>query len=226
MLPPATLGAITLCAVDRRALWREALRDALGLRHPEVTLLECTTCGEVADHLRARQVHVILSEYCEHSAHLRRTIAGWKALQPASRILLLSASPHPRYAAQAAQAGADGFMTCHDSLETLWLAIREICRGGQVFPQATAVKGRVGGGAEAALAQLSAREFDVLLRLSRGCQYKEIGAELAINYKTAAEYGRRLMHKLQLDNPADLARFTIEAGLTPCACQAHLECRP
>lgn len=110
---------MSLVVVDRRAMWRDALRAAVRQEHPRVRLQACKSCNEVEPLLRARPVDAILCEYCVHAVHLQRTIQGWKAMRPATHVVVMSAMAHPRYAAQAAWAGADGYVTCDDELAAL-----------------------------------------------------------------------------------------------------------
>ena len=60
-----------------------------------------------------------------------------------------------------------------------------------------------------AFRDLSPREMDVLLLVSRGASNKEIGAELNLSEITARNYVTTLMEKLHLRNRVELAAYAI-----------------
>lgn len=66
---------------------------------------------------------------------------------------------------------------------------------------------------EDALAALSPRERDVLVRLARGETQRAIAEALGLSVKTVETYRARIGEKLGLETRADLVRFALEAGL-------------
>ena len=62
---------------------------------------------------------------------------------------------------------------------------------------------------------LSDREFQVLCMLGSGKTVSEIAAHLCLSVKTISTYRARLLEKLELDNNAQIMKYTLEHGLTP-----------
>ena len=65
----------------------------------------------------------------------------------------------------------------------------------------------------ARLDRLTPRERDVLERLGRGLQNREIAAELNISPRTVEVYKARMMEKLECSNLADVVRVSLLLGL-------------
>ncbi|HEY7390032.1 MAG TPA: LuxR C-terminal-related transcriptional regulator [Bryobacteraceae bacterium] len=79
---------------------------------------------------------------------------------------------------------------------------------GCVAPHLT----RVDWEARRHLAQLSARELQVLELIAAGCSTKEIAERLGIRYKTADSHRTHLLKKLGIHDIATLVRFAIRSG--------------
>jgi DNA-binding NarL/FixJ family response regulator len=62
-------------------------------------------------------------------------------------------------------------------------------------------------------ANLSAREYEVLLAFARGKQTGEIAVDLNLNSRTISTFKRRMLNKLQLNSTADLVRYAIDHKL-------------
>lgn len=63
------------------------------------------------------------------------------------------------------------------------------------------------------LAELTARELEVLRHIAEGQSTKDIAARLWITFKTAACHRHRLMQKLEIHGTGALVRIAIAAGL-------------
>ena len=62
--------------------------------------------------------------------------------------------------------------------------------------------------------RLSARENEVLRRLTEGARSPRIAADLGICIATVEVHRRNIMRKLGLHCVADLTRYAVRAGLT------------
>ena len=60
---------------------------------------------------------------------------------------------------------------------------------------------------------LSAREFQVLLRLAKGASTKEIAGELCLSVKTVSTYRSRILEKLQVKSLAEIVKYSLEHKL-------------
>ena len=127
-----------------------------------------------------------------------------KKLLPQIQVMMLTVYEDTENIFNALAAGANGYMLKRTPAKELIEAIREVQRGGS--PMTTHIARKVvqsfqkTGTAAAAgeLAELSAREQQVLDLLAQGLIYKEIGEKLGISYETVHTYIRRIYEKLQV----------------------------
>jgi DNA-binding NarL/FixJ family response regulator len=137
---------------------------------------------------------------------------------PLPRVLILSMHDNAEYVLESVRAGADGYLLKDAAATELRSAIRTVCRGESYFspPVASRLREALRGEHEThagSLAQLTAREREVLQGVARGRTNKEIAAELGISHRTVETHRESLMRKLQIRTVAELTRFALGAGI-------------
>lgn len=148
----------------------------------------------------------------EGLALLPRLRQNWSALRP----LVFGRTAPPALVAQAAAAGACGFVAQTAPVPALLAAIRAVHTGQLVFPgEAAASFSAVATDAWTASspAQLSVREREIVRLIRTGYNTRNIAAELALSELTVSTHRRNLMHKLGLRGVAALLRFAAEHEL-------------
>jgi DNA-binding NarL/FixJ family response regulator len=119
------------------------------------------------------------------------------------------------------RAGVHGYLLKDGAAAELGDAIRAVCRGESFFSPPVAyrlgavVRGEVGGGAAEVLAQLTARERQVLVGVARGQTNKQMAQELGISHRTVESHRESLMRKLGVYTVAGLTRIALEERLLP-----------
>jgi DNA-binding NarL/FixJ family response regulator len=117
------------------------------------------------------------------------------------------------------RAGAHGYLLKDAAATELRGAIRAVRRGESFFSPAIAgrlgavLRGEPGEPRSPALAQLSARERQVLVGVAQGRTNREIALELGISHRTVETHRESLMRKLGVRTVAGLTRRALEAGL-------------
>lgn len=128
------------------------------------------------------------------------------------RAIVVSMQDAPTWAERALAAGARGYVHKSDAGRNVVHAIRRV-QAGRIFVSESLsealIERRVGAPAgeqshDAALAELTDREIDVLMRIGNGLTTQQISAELHISAKTVQTYRERIKRKLGLDNAAGL----------------------
>jgi two-component system, NarL family, nitrate/nitrite response regulator NarL len=176
----------------------EALALALALR-PDVAVLDISMPG-----LSGIQA----------AAELRRG-------SPETRVLILSMHDNTEYVLESLRAGVHGYLLKDGAAAELGDAIRAVCRGESFFSPPVAyrlgavVRGEVGGGSADVLAQLTARERQVLVGVARGQTNKQMAQELGISHRTVESHRESLMRKLGVYTVAGLTRIALEERLLP-----------
>jgi two-component system nitrate/nitrite response regulator NarL len=176
----------------------EALALALELR-PDVAVLDISMPGVSG---------------LQTAAELRRQL-------PETRIVVLSMHDNTEYVLESLRVGVHGYLLKDSAAAELGGAIRAVCRGESFFSPPVArqlgavVRGEIARGPAGALAQLTARERQVLIGVARGQTNKEIAQELGISHRTVESHRESLMRKLDVYTVAGLTKVALEEGLVP-----------
>jgi DNA-binding NarL/FixJ family response regulator len=140
---------------------------------------------------------------------------------PDTRVLMLSMHDNTEYVLESLRAGVHGYILKDSAAQELSGAIRAVCRGESFFSPPIAkrlgavVRGELGREPAGALAQLTARERQVLQLAAQGLRNREVAERLGISPRTAESHRAKVMSKLGLRREADLVRFALRHGILP-----------
>ncbi|MCX3062365.1 response regulator [Streptomyces beihaiensis] len=149
------------------------------------------------------------------------------AAEPATRVLVLSASGEHADVLEAVKSGATGYLLKSASTDELLDAVRRTAVGDPVFTPGLAglVLGEYrrlaaepapaadAGADEPKAPRLTDRETEVLRLVAKGLSYKQIAERLVISHRTVQNHVQNTLGKLQLHNRVELVRYAIERGL-------------
>src|SRR5262245_34777017 len=137
------------------------------------------------------------------------------AKSPNERIIMFSMNDDPVFAKRAIEAGAKGYVSKSGDPADLARAIREVGNGGLFLPSSLAQKIAFGGPDVTSnrMAQLTAREIEILRLLAAGKSLSEIAWCIKVSYKTIANTSSIIRRKLGLRTAAEMVRFAIEEKL-------------
>lgn len=112
-------------------------------------------------------------------------------------------------------AGIDGFVGRHESVEELRRAVIAILSGHRYFPGREVLVSRRRKAEENSnpLAVLTERELTIMAYLARGMGNSQIAKELALSHKTVSAHRSRLSRKLDVRSIIDLAQLARRYGL-------------
>lgn len=139
---------------------------------------------------------------------------------PASRVIILTSHSGDNFIEQAIRAGASGYILKQVGNEELIRAIRAVYRGEMAMDPRTSARiiaqlDKLSRQKEQnAFSELSPREVDVLMLVSRGESNKEIGGALNLTETTVRNYISNMLEKLHLRNRIELATYAIENHLS------------
>lgn len=137
---------------------------------------------------------------------------------PALPVLIFSMHPEDDYAMAALNAGAAGYLMKDSDPDEILDAVRRAAKGGRYLSARLAERlltGAVVAPPKQPHELLSAREFEVMLLMSRGKRLKDIGERLHLSPKTVSTYRSRVLEKMGLCSNAELTRYVIERKLDP-----------
>lgn len=211
------MNPTTFLLCDDHTLLLEGL-TALMEREPGWRVVAQTSDGAEAIRLAGELTpDVALIDVAMPGMNGMETAAGIRMASPATRIVALSMYADDHYLQRMLAAGARAYVLKGEASTDLFNAIRAVLQGETFVSPSLSQDGRraVQRAAEVDQASLSDREREVLRRLAQGQRNKEIAIHLGISDRTVETYRNRLMHKLKVNNLADLVRFAIQAGIAP-----------
>ena len=207
---------------DDQALVREGLRRIVD-GEPGLEVVGEAADGEQAVQL-ARQLApdvAVLDIRMPRLDGIEATRRIVDALGDRVRVLVLTTFDIDEYVFEALRAGASGFMLKDAPAEGLVDAIRVVASGSSLL--APAVTGRViaefarrptaPAGDDPVLAQLTAREREVLVLLTRGGSNAEIAAELFLSEATVKTHIAHVLMKLGVRDRVQAVIRAYETGL-------------
>lgn len=210
---------VRVLVADDHAIVREGIRRVLGA-DPGFDVVGEAVDGRSAVRLAAELLpDVIVLDLSMPEVSGFEAAEELRRVAPLARILVLSVHDHDEYVARSVRAGAHGYLQKDSSPAELRDAIRAVARGDCHFPRATD-RPCPAGGAEVScsdrrsrLAELTAREREVLTEIARGRSNKEISARFSISVRTVESHREALMRKLCIRGTAALTRFAIDHHL-------------
>ena len=136
----------------------------------------------------------------------------------APKVLALSVSDAADDVVAVVRAGARGYVTKSISGPDLSDAVRRVNLGDAVFSPRLAgfvldafnAAGGEVAQADEDLDKLTEREQEVMRLIARGYTYREVAEKLFISIKTVETHVGKVLHKLQLSNRHELARWAAQ----------------
>jgi DNA-binding NarL/FixJ family response regulator len=139
---------------------------------------------------------------------------------PHIKIIALSMHPNRKLIHEMFKAGAKGYLLKDCEYEELISAVRIVMKGKiYLSPSITGVVVdnyllSSDADKDGAFTMLSDREREVLQLIAEGKTTKQIALKLHVSPKTVEGHRTRIMHKLDIDNIANLTKYAIQEGLT------------
>ena len=217
---------IRILLVDDQALVRAGFRMILDAETEMEVVGEASDGHEAIEQAHALRPDVVLMDIrmpeLDGLEATRRILARTAAEDESPKILMLTTFDLDEYVYDALRAGASGFLLKDTPPEQLVAAIHVIAHGDALLsPSITRrvisefVKG--GGptqqGQFPQLADLTARELEVLKAIARGLSNAEIAKALYVSETTVKTHVARVLMKLNLRDRVQVVVLAYEAGV-------------
>jgi two-component system invasion response regulator UvrY len=208
---------VHILIIDDQALVRTGLRHILATSN-EISKISEASSGEAALN-RHHKVHpnvVLLSINLAGLTGFEMT-RRLKRVHPGAGIIILAKHAKPPYPNRLLDAGASGYLTRDCDADELLSAIRTVA-GGQRYIGSEAAKQLAlsmvsGSGSNSPFEDLSAREMEVMLKLTDGRRIPDIASLMCLSPKTVSTYKYRILGKLGARSDVELVRMAMRYGI-------------
>src|SRR5439155_22883558 len=219
-----TAEKIRLLLADDHTLVRQGLRNILA-SEPDLEIVGEASDGNQAVELAQELLpDVVLTDIRMGEWDGVTATRRIRAAVPSARVIVLTNSDEAALVFASIRAGASGYLLKEVQSEQLINAVRHVAQGftlvypsvakrvldefGSV-PRATVTADPV----EGALADLTARERQILRLIAHGRSNKDIGATLGITERTVKTHVSNIFAKLQLSDRTQAAIYAHKRGL-------------
>lgn len=135
---------------------------------------------------------------------------------PDVKVVAVTVHGDEPYPTRFMQAGAAGYVTKDAGIEEMIVAIRQVASGKRYLAteiaQQMALKA-VNPDEGSPFDDLSDREMQVMLMITKGQKVQEISEQLFLSPKTVNSYRYRLFEKLKIENDVELTHMAIRHGV-------------
>ena len=208
---------IQVLIIDDQALVRTGLRHILD-QSSEITQVSEVTSGEAAlSRCRNMRPDVILLSINLPGLTGFEITRKLARIQPESRIIVLAVHAKPPYPTRLMDAGASGYLTRDCEARELLQAIKAVAAGqryiGSEAAKQMALSMMSGSAGDSPFEDLSAREMEVMLKLTDGRRIPDIASMMCLSPKTVSTYKYRILGKLGARSEVELVRMAMRYGL-------------
>jgi DNA-binding NarL/FixJ family response regulator len=205
---------IRIILVDDHAVVRRGYRRLLSAEPDFDIVGEAANASEANALAQQMQPDVAVVDLVLKGSSGLEAISGMLARHSRMRILVLSMHDSAGHLTQALKAGAHGYLTKHSEPEDVIEGIRRVNRGMRVIsPDIVNVAIDELIGSDAALRQLTPREFEMLRLLVHGESAQDIAISMHLSPKTVLNYLTQIRQKLDVNNDFKLMHLAARLGI-------------
>ena len=207
---------IQILLVDDQELVRTGLRHILKRSQSIGTITEVSTGEDAVQLCRKLIPDVILLDISLPGLSAFESTRRLKRVRPEAGIIVLAVHAKSPYPTRLLEAGASGYLTRDCSSEELLEAVKAVAAGKRYIGAEAAKQLALSilpGTAESPFDELSAREMEVMLKLTEGNRIPDIASLMCLSPKTVATYKYRIYDKLGTRSEVDLMRMAMRYGL-------------
>ena len=209
--------SIRVLIADDQELVRTGFRKILEAEPDLEVVGEAADGREAVEHARLYRADVVLMDIRMprvDGLEATRRIAG------STRVLILTTFDIDEYVYETLRAGASGFLLKDTPADVLVSGIRSVAQGDSLLsPSITRrlieqfARRPLPSARPEALAELTARELEVLRLVARGLSNAEIAQELIIGEATIKTHVARVLQKLRIRDRVQAVVVAYESGL-------------
>ncbi len=210
--------SLRVLLVDDHAVVRDGLRAALSATIPLQDVVEASTAREALARVQQEAFDAVVLDLALPDMSGIEALKAMRLIRPRLPVVIFSMHADREYCVRCLRAGAMAYVTKEGTASDIMQAVAAVVAGRRYVSRQMAehlVGALLETDQRVPHEGLSDREFQVLCMLGSGKTVSEIAAHLCLSVKTISTYRARLLEKLELDNNAQIMKYTLEHGLTP-----------
>lgn len=199
---------------DDHAIVRKGLSQMVKSLNQISIIDEAEDGIEVLDKFKKNPYDLIILDLSMPNKNGLDTLKDIIAINPNTRVLILSVYAEEQYAVRSFNSGASGYITKNTAPTELLNAVQQVLNGKKYISPALAERLINLKNIEKPLHEnLSDREYQIMLMSAEGYSISKIAEELKISVKTVSTYRKRILEKMNFDNFIQVMHYTIEHRL-------------
>lgn len=203
-------GTSIILAGDH-TIMRRALRLLLEEEPGFQVVAEAEDAEGAIRYLRGHRPDVLILDLNMPGKPSLEAVSEMREASPQTKIVVLTVQKEAAFARQALQLGVLGYVLKEAADDELVQAVRSAAAGDTYLQPA--VGAQLAAEPEAAAADLSERETDVLRLIALGHTNAEIAKQLYISVRTVETHRAHIQQKLGVSSRAELVRSALSRGL-------------
>lgn len=210
------IALINVLIVDDHHLVRTGLRRLLEDFSGIKVVGEASSGEEAVNLIKQLRPQIVLMDIKMPGLGGLETTRKLVRQDPDLKIIIITAYENDIFPMRMLQAGASGYLTKDSSIDEIVRAIRTVNAGQRhLSPEIArqlALKS-VTGGQKSPFDDLSERELQIVMMITRGIKVLDIAEKLHLSPKTVNSYRYRIFDKLGIKSDVDLTHLTLRYGL-------------
>lgn len=207
---------IKIMLVDDHRLVRAGLKRVLAEAADMEVIAEASSGEEALELTRTKVPDVVLMDINMPGIGGLETTRRLVQRLPQVKVIVVSMHLEEPYPSRMLGAGAAGYISKDSAADEVIAAIRRVSSGGHYVAADVAgnmAASLVKGKSDSPFEQLSQRETQVMIMVTKGYSTQEISDRLHLSPKTVSTYRYRLFEKLGVGNDVELTRMAMRYGL-------------
>jgi len=207
---------INILLVDDHELVRTGVNKILNEVKGFKVIDECETGEEAIKFCRQTEPDVILMDMDMPGMGGLEATKKILRLAPDIKVIMLTAHTEDPFPTKVMQIGAAGYLTKGAAPNEMINAIRAVNSGQRYLPAEIAQQmalSQFKSPEENPFSELSDRELQIMLMITRGDKVPDISENLHLSTKTINSYRYRMFEKLDVGNDVELTHLAIRHGM-------------
>ena len=207
---------INILLVDDHELVRTGVSKILNEVKGFKVIDECETGEQAIKFCRQTEPDVILMDMDMPGMGGLEATKKILRLAPGIKVIMLTAHTEDPFPTKVMQIGAAGYLTKGAAPKEMINAIRAVNSGQRYLPAEIAQQmalSQFKSAEENPFSELSDRELQIMLMLTRGDKVPDISETLHLSTKTINSYRYRMFEKLGVGNDVELTHLAIRHGM-------------